>query len=36
MEIEYNNLEQTRLEKINRLRSEGIEPYPTRNHQGEP
>lgn len=33
METEYNNLEQTRLEKINRLRSEGIEPYPTQAEQ---
>lgn len=30
MAEEYSNLEQTRLEKIARLRSEGIEPYPNR------
>jgi len=27
---EYNSLEKIRLEKINELRAEGIEPYPTR------
>jgi len=28
MEEELSNLEQTRLEKVNRLRAQGIEPYP--------
>jgi lysyl-tRNA synthetase class 2 len=28
--IQYSNLEQVRLEKVHRLRSEGIEPYPGR------
>ncbi len=31
METEKNPLEQTRLEKVNRLRTAGIEPYPTRS-----
>jgi len=30
MNTEYSNLEQVRLEKIERLRAAGIEPYPTR------
>ena len=30
MPIEYSNLELIRLEKLERLRSRGIEPYPTR------
>ena len=30
MPYEYSNLEQIRLEKLERLRSRGIEPYPTR------
>ncbi len=30
MNSELNSLEQTRLEKIERLRAQGIEPYPTR------
>lgn len=30
MTAKYTNLEQIRLEKIERLRAEGIEPYPTR------
>ena len=30
MELEYTNLEKIRLEKLERLRAEGIEPYPTR------
>jgi lysyl-tRNA synthetase class 2 len=30
MPVEYSNLEKTRLEKLERLRSEGIEPYPNR------
>jgi lysyl-tRNA synthetase class 2 len=30
MESELSNLEQTRVDKIKRMREEGIEPYPTR------
>ena len=30
MPIEYTNLEQTRLEKLQRLQEQGIEPYPNR------
>jgi len=30
MDNEYSNLEQNRLEKLERLRSQGHEPYPTR------
>ena len=30
MAAEYSNLEKTRLEKINNLRSQGIDPYPNR------
>lgn len=30
MSTKYSNLEQTRLEKLERLRSQGIEPYPNR------
>ena len=30
MTTEYTNLEHNRLEKVERLRSQGIEPYPTR------
>ncbi len=30
MSTKYSNLEQTRLEKLDRLRSQGIEPYPNR------
>ncbi len=30
MTAKYNNLEQTRLEKLERLRAQGIEPYPGR------
>jgi lysyl-tRNA synthetase class 2 len=30
MAPEYNNLEKIRLEKIQRLRDQGIEPFPTR------
>ena len=30
MSEELSNLEQNRLEKVQRLRSQGIEPYPTR------
>lgn len=33
MPIEYNNLEKIRLEKLERLRSQGIEPYPTRSER---
>ena len=30
MTAKYSNVEQNRLEKVERLRSQGIEPYPTR------
>jgi len=30
MAYEYSNLEKIRLEKIERLRAENIDPYPTR------
>ncbi|HLE81300.1 MAG TPA: lysine--tRNA ligase, partial [Dehalococcoidia bacterium] len=30
MTAEYSNLERTRLEKLERLRRQGIEPYPAR------
>lgn len=33
MSEEYSNLEKIRLEKIERLREEGIEPYPTRSER---
>lgn len=33
MTNEYSNLEKIRLEKIQRLRSQGIEPYPTRSER---
>jgi lysyl-tRNA synthetase class 2 len=33
MAIEYTNLEKIRLEKIARLRQQGIEPYPTRSER---
>jgi lysyl-tRNA synthetase class 2 len=33
MAIEYTNLEKIRLEKIHRLRQQGIEPYPTRSER---
>jgi lysyl-tRNA synthetase class 2 len=29
--MEYSDLEQNRLNKIHKMRSEGVEPYPTRN-----
>jgi lysyl-tRNA synthetase class 2 len=33
MAQKYTNLEQTRLEKLERLRAQGIEPYPTRSER---
>ena len=33
MSTEYSNLEQTRLEKLQRLREQGIEPYPPRSER---
>ena len=30
MSANYTSLEQNRLEKVKRLREQGIEPYPTR------
>jgi lysyl-tRNA synthetase class 2 len=33
MASEYSNLEQARLEKLNRLREQGIEPYPPRTER---
>lgn len=30
MPVKYSNLEQTRLEKLERLRAQGVEPYPNR------
>lgn len=30
---QFTKLEQTRLEKMNRLREQGIEPYPTKSHR---
>jgi lysyl-tRNA synthetase, class II len=33
MSTEYSNLEQTRLEKLQRLREQGIEPYPARTER---
>ena len=33
MPQKYTNLEQTRLDKMERLRAEGIEPYPTRSER---
>jgi lysyl-tRNA synthetase class 2 len=33
MSTEYSNLEQTRLEKLQRLRERGIEPYPARTER---
>ena len=33
MTAKYTNLEQTRLEKLERLRAQGIEPYPTRSER---
>ncbi|MBP1692598.1 MAG: hypothetical protein H6Q37_481, partial [Chloroflexi bacterium] len=30
MPAQYTNLEEIRLEKLEELRAEGIEPYPTR------
>jgi lysyl-tRNA synthetase class 2 len=33
MSNEYSNLEQNRLEKLERLRSQGIEPFPTRTER---
>lgn len=33
MEEELSNLEQTRLEKVRRLRAQGVEPYPARSEQ---
>ncbi len=30
MTAKYSSIEQNRLEKVERLRSQGIEPYPTR------
>jgi len=31
MDSELTELEKTRLEKVNRLRENGVEPYPTRS-----
>lgn len=33
MEDELSNLEQTRLEKVRRLRAQGVDPYPARSEQ---
>ena len=30
---EYNSLEKIRLQKLEELRAEGVEPYPTRAHR---